>query len=56
MTKIVDILADGVVEAALATCALAHRVLSLTGARPSKRAHNYPPKDAVVRHDAPPVE
>ena len=56
MTRLIDILAKGLVEAALATCALAHRVLNLTGAGPSKTAPDYPPKSAMIRQAVPPVE
>lgn len=56
MTRLIDILANGMAEAALTTCALAHRILTFTGVEPSKMGQDYPPKGAMVRHDVPPVE
>ena len=56
MSRLIDTLAEGVAEAALATCALARRVLNLTGVAPSKLAPGYPPDVTMVRHDVPPIE
>jgi hypothetical protein len=56
MTWLIDILTKGVVKTALATCALARRVLSLTGAGSSERMQAYPPSDAMARHAVPPIE
>lgn len=56
MNRLIDTLAEGVAEAALATCALARRVLDLTGAGASKRAPHYPPPSAMIRHAVPPIE
>lgn len=56
MTRLIHILVEGVAEAALAACALAQRVLELTGAKSSKTGRDYPAKGAMVRHDVPPVE
>lgn len=56
MTKLIQALAEGVAQTALAACALAHRVLRLTGTRPSEMASEYTPKAAMVRHDVPPIE
>ena len=56
MTKLIDICAEGLAKAALATCALAHRVLNFTGVAPSKLVSEYPQDAAMVRHDIPPIE
>jgi hypothetical protein len=56
MTSLIDILAGSVAKAALATRALAHRVLNLTGARQSRMVRDYPPESAMARHAAPPIE
>ena len=56
MTRLIDILAEGVARAALATRARARRVLNRTGARPSKTVQEDPPESAMARHAAPPIE